>query len=541
MSEQNTNYLGQVLSALGLMRDRVPGSVSSQPGRGGDGTIAVTVPDGTPATPDSRSAEFDATFDARLKEFFSGRSAQDTLIAGRVHLINVDAVRQRLGARWPRLEERIHQIIRTELQARLSPQDLFGRVGNDSYVIFFGNASEAEASLKMGLLSEQILKMLLGDEAAADLEALGVRRLIAKADGSVTAEKIDSTTSLLAILDGANSTEAPAEASEIDDDLPVKRGLTEKEVAALLQDGADHGGVADAGSTEARGASAEDRTASQSGAPDEDRPAAEPAGPAADSDVVFEFQPIWHAPSNKIGIYACNVHVRDKHQMRINLCSYPDSERLGIQQALDRLALRKVSEETAGSDADGVPHILMVPVHYATISNVASKINYVRICHQLSDSQSKALGWEIRDAPVATWYDELPLVIKPLLPFGRAFFLRVTDVQNSLPKIAHEIQFLRGAGIKAIGIDIRELEGGEARKLAILDKLALLSEKAGLGCYADGFESLSMTVCAVCMGYQHVAGPAIGTAGPAPFGLLAKDLESIYAHMLPARDIPVIV
>jgi hypothetical protein len=59
-----------------------------------------------------------------------------------------------------------------------------------------------------------------------------------------------------------------------------------------------------------------------------------------------------------------------------------------------------------------------------------------------------------------------------------------------------------------------------------------LAEKSGLKCYGHGFHSLSMTICAVCMGYQHVTGLAIAAPTETPEGIRATQLENIYGRVL---------
>ncbi len=146
-------------------------------------------------------------FEQRLRDFASQRDSSDGLVAGKVHLINIDKIRERMGKRWPRLADRIHGQIKTQLKTRLTRHDFFTQVNADTYVIVFGDCSEVEARLKVALLSEQILEKLFGEAEARDLEVLGVETLVTKADGSVASEALDSTAYLVDLLDQAEVTE----------------------------------------------------------------------------------------------------------------------------------------------------------------------------------------------------------------------------------------------------------------------------------------------------------------------------------------------
>jgi len=54
----------------------------------------------------------------------------------------------------------------------------------------------------------------------------------------------------------------------------------------------------------------------------------------------------------------------------------------------------------------------------------------------------------------------------------------------------------------------------------------------GLKCYGHDFHSLSMTICALCMGYQDFLGPAIAGATPRPEGIRASEMGNIYGRGL---------
>ena len=149
MSEQKSKYVEQVMSLFGLRREADSGvqTVSSHSTTHSGAGAAKSIKTG--ATERQKDEDI---FDKRLEDFISRRSPGDRLVTGRVHMINIEQVRERLGDRWPRFAERVHEVIKAELKIRLCSRDFFRRVGDDSSVIVFGDCSEAEARLKVALL-----------------------------------------------------------------------------------------------------------------------------------------------------------------------------------------------------------------------------------------------------------------------------------------------------------------------------------------------------------------------------------------------------
>ena len=80
------------------------------------------------------------------------------------------------------------------------------------------------------------------------------------------------------------------------------------------------------------------------------------------------------------------------------------------------------------------------------------------------------------------------------------------------------------------------LQGTEKEKMSFLNALALLASKNDLKCYGHGFESLSLTTCAISLGYQHVSGPAVAATVAQPGGIQSTAMEAIYRRAIELGD-----
>lgn len=587
MGDELAKYVDRAMSLLGL-RPAEDRAVSSP---------MATVQESSDTEPPKATAESlqqgdDEPFETRLKAFVAQRGTCDSLLAGRVHLINVGKIRERLGERWPRFAERVHEVIKTEIKTRLGPQDLFRRVSAECYVIVFADCPEAEARLKVALLSEQILETLLGEAEAKDLSSLGVQRLVVKADGRVATEALNSIKSLMAMLDDAELSGEKSATFDYQAFSSGRRALTAEEVAQLL-------GVIDLKLTQlenipgdvaneapksdqiqylisqlkdledsvrarvppftangGRGQIENYLAVVRDSKPDLEKVetilerAKRQRAHANDwrsafvdrerveisARVEFSYQPMWHAPTQQIGIYVCSGRLHDRDGRSLKLTGLARDQEADLYTTIDQLALQRTRKDMDAATENGVQSILMVPIHYSTLQRHSSQVRLLELCSHLSAAQRKLLGWEILGAQVRSWREQIAQAITHIKPFGRAIFLRIGNLQGNFSAVQRNLPHLRSAGVHAVGVDIAGLQGPESEKLKLLEDLAELADKSGLRCYGHGFESLSMTICAVCMGYQNVSGPAIAGPTVRPAGIRATDMENIYGRGLYQRS-----
>lgn len=96
---------------------------------------------------------------------------------GRLQVLGFQAVRDRLGDQWPRVEDKVTQIIESTIRQRLAASDVFRRFEALTYVLVFGELSAAEARVKAHFIAEEIWQQLFGLEetrAAMDVAVVTV-------------------------------------------------------------------------------------------------------------------------------------------------------------------------------------------------------------------------------------------------------------------------------------------------------------------------------------------------------------------------------
>jgi hypothetical protein len=124
------------------------------------------------------------------------------LETGSVNMIGLDAIRRKLGDRWPGKRSRVWEHVEREFERRLSPADLTVRVDDVNYVIALpGQPGLAAQFICLSILQE-VLKFFLGELRSADVV---VRAVSSMAGDEIVSAPVDLTT----IVRGAGHAAAP--------------------------------------------------------------------------------------------------------------------------------------------------------------------------------------------------------------------------------------------------------------------------------------------------------------------------------------------
>ncbi len=91
-------------------------------------------------------------------------SAAMQICAGKLNLLNLIPIKKRLGTKWPRLRDLIHQLFERALRNVQGPQDSFIRIGEVAYVATFHGCSHEEAVLCCASVAKQVCALVFGEQ-----------------------------------------------------------------------------------------------------------------------------------------------------------------------------------------------------------------------------------------------------------------------------------------------------------------------------------------------------------------------------------------
>jgi hypothetical protein len=191
---------------------------------------------------------YSADVNQRLLSFLGRLTANPEEWLGRVRLVNLNTIRQRIGPAWPKLIGKIELLAAKIIREELSLRDSYVRIGEAEFILVFTDASPQEAKIRCLTIVETIHEKLFG-------QAQGVRRSpermaecqVSHAEGM--SEKIDMSARAPQALDEQPSLEAlrglfRAEAENLDPadlattaqavlDLIIKRAAESHDVTQL--------------------------------------------------------------------------------------------------------------------------------------------------------------------------------------------------------------------------------------------------------------------------------------------------------------------
>jgi len=112
------------------------------------------------------------------------------LDSGAVNVVGLDAIRRKIGDRWPAKRTQIWEHVERELDRHLGPADIYLRTDEISYMIAQpGAAGFAAQAVCMSILQE-VLKFFLGESRFSDIDV----RTVTAIDGNrVTSAPVDLT------------------------------------------------------------------------------------------------------------------------------------------------------------------------------------------------------------------------------------------------------------------------------------------------------------------------------------------------------------
>jgi hypothetical protein len=408
--------------------------------------------------------------------------------ASRLNIIGLKHVKERLGPSWQHVADRADRIARNIIERHLEPGDIFATCGEDSYITVFARLSEQEARVKCYLIGNEIVRTLLGEDAAEQLE---VKTAVTRVDGSVDLQAVGSMETLFAGAEVISPLAPPSEcappapaaeaADGLDKDLPfvpIKR----------------------------------DRPPTKSGA----------ARANLLTGVEFVFRPMWDPMRSVIATYLCVVQVKlpeaDGVVGDASRAVAGDSDAVA---QLDSLTIARVKQELTAMAADGRRVIIAMPIHFDTLCSAARRRRCAAEIGSIPEPMKQYLVIEIIDVPAGVLKPRLIEVIAPLRPHCRAVSLQV-----AIGTI--DFTHFRGIGISAVGADIAHLAKPEVILMQQLARFQRAAAKAEVVTFLHGAQSRSLVVAAAGARFHYVDGDAVAATLARPDRIVPFQLDDLY-------------
>jgi hypothetical protein len=109
-----------------------------------------------------------------------------SISAAKVHVLQLEPIKHRLGDRWPRLSLLVHKLVHTALKKAQGPGDHFEVVGELAYVATFHKLSQQDADAALGDIMQKVCEKLWG----AGVQEISVRSVVGEVPAALAWGKI---------------------------------------------------------------------------------------------------------------------------------------------------------------------------------------------------------------------------------------------------------------------------------------------------------------------------------------------------------------
>lgn len=130
----------------------------------------------------------DRVVSSETREALSRLEGADVLRAGGANLIGLDAIRAKLGDRWPAKRARVWEHVERDLEKRLSPTDMVLRLDEVNYLVAISGATRFAAQATCMHALKDVLQFFLGETRMVDI---AVRSVSSVEGGVVTSAPLD--------------------------------------------------------------------------------------------------------------------------------------------------------------------------------------------------------------------------------------------------------------------------------------------------------------------------------------------------------------
>ncbi|MDO8605836.1 MAG: hypothetical protein Q7R40_04815 [Phaeospirillum sp.] len=470
-----------------------------------DLSVKPSVPDKEPPT-----APIDLlAFARRLK---GALDQQGGVTAGTIQIINLDSVRHALGDRWPRLADRVASLADMVINRRTERHDMVTRLDGPLFLIVFTRLDAAGAKAKCAMIAEEIERHLLG--WSADFKAVRVGAAVARLTAQeVTLERLDVKGEVARALCQAAKAFSPcAQAS-----VPTANvgEIAEPSVKA-------------------------DPDGSWTTVP----PSPSSAAPACErftdwyyedrkvtiSEITFRYWPVWHVRRRAIGTFLCMPTVpMGRDCVLVGSRTMADISPQLVAE-IDRLGLVRVSGDIQSLAANDQRALVSAPVHFETLATLRLRKDYLAVCANLPTIVRRHLILELVGLPDGTPEGRVIELLNVVRQFCLAINVRVRLTETRFAALV-------GARVHAVGaaLDEKEEEGDEGDLFRRMNDFTTSAEKANLKTYLHGSPSRSLSVAALCSGFDYVAGDGLATAVGTPDPAYRFNAIDLYSALLGNR------
>ncbi len=437
------------------------------------------------------------------------------LISGRLHFLNLKAIKERAGEKWPRLATSVHGITQSILSHHMDDEDFFFIVSDHTYLTVFPKLSEDEAKTVCVNIAQQVMERLLGK--SADLAEVDLRVAVTEVDGKMSFEKVD----LFDALDDAfeSSGELLIDAALFDRNTPNLRARGDAGLKKLmaaegspLQFDPKLGDVAAtlSGKDPKTNGAGNGSRSPEMGWFQEDQDLSdwtESLEAAQDGpELQVSYSPLWQTGNNLVSGNWASLYIGIEGVTYLGESLIPDDAAPSLVAAYDRYVLATTIEDAMEKVGARKMGLFVVPAHLSTLRRIETGGEYLAHCNAIPDSLRRYLVWEViygkSDAPNRAVHEAMKR-------FCRTVVCRVPEDWSYFSALANTEA--HGFGFNFELSDLSDFE-----IMTLLNNSVRMAKRLKMRTFATGLHSKGRVAAAASSGVDYLCGEGVTAANAKP-------------------------
>lgn len=442
-----------------------------------------------------------ADFAHKIKEI-AGNSP--TLTAGGINIIGLSGIKKHFGDKWPKMADKVHAIVRQSISRHLSQDDVFTSYQDTAYIIVFSRLTPDQGQLKCALIAEEISRRIFGEKANPSLIEVAVTTMDAEKGVSISRLDLEEFSKKIdhGQLKGVKRHEifTPSDPPRAPSSRPV-------------------------GSME--GASGEEAGEEKIAKFREEVEFLAKLSPQEKKEysfgrLKFVYRPMWLVKKGVMAAHVCiPARISSEGTVLVGSAAVLASPGSHANAEHDCSCLIEAANELNLLMSQGRKPVLIVPVHYVTLTEPKHRSEYRKITKSMPKDFHDRLLFEVIGIPQGAPRNRLEESILLLKSSNDNSLIRVRLDNKDFTKFS-------GLGFYAVGFDISNLDEPEAKLVDGINRFAERAEQQGLKIYARGLKTKSLISAAVCAGYDYIDGDPVTSPVETPGETAPFSIKTLY-------------
>jgi hypothetical protein len=482
-------------------------------------------------TPEEKAEPKELASLAKLEIHLNNLSSKGGVaIAGKVQVLVLDDLRERLGDDWDRLREKVNTTVESTIKKHVGSKDMVAPYGEFGHLIVFSGLTEDEATLKCIIIRDEIFNVLFGKSQDDNVTS----------KGDVKREDIQIITAATSVTGGIELRSL----ENIDE-------LFERLQSPSKVESSDEGGEPQ-GEEDLLGKNSENT--GENFDPDW-KPFTTPSIPAEEeeddqefpeekhdkqitnwkSDEVgknevlkplqgldYVYRPLWDTGSKNIrflAIIPVRQHSTERLETGYNAIGKGVDE--GTYVSLDINTLSLGLKATTQLAAHGGVLQLLLPVHFQTLASSKYRGHFATACSKIPENVREDIFFEIVGIPPGIPSSRLQELVMGIRQYGGGMAVRA---EIGKPEFSE----LKNIGVDMVGFSLDAKEVPEEKAMDVIGNFVNAASAVGMVTYATGMPSMNFSMSAVGMGVTLIGSPFFSSITKIPTDLQTFDVAKSF-------------